>query len=190
MGSLSDTENYRNAGGGPQERWCVLGGQEMLFEQLGEPNQDKLALPERYERRQTASQPGSNQQVVTRLRQLSRWEVDLREPVRHWAEYRSRERRRAINRAEHNQRIIRIDPLAAGIVVLTLATALIHFWLGIALGPPGLAPFPLLFYLNGLGYLVLLAALYLPSLRAVRQRIRCLLIVTWKAIWIRHLRAS
>lgn len=62
-------------------------------------------------------------------------------------------------------------------MVLTLATALIHFWLGIALGPPGLAPFPLLFYLNGLGYLVLLAALYLPSLRAVRQRIRWVLII-------------
>lgn len=82
-----------------------------------------------------------------------------------------------MNRAEHNQRIIRIDPLAVGIVVLTLATALIHLWLGIVLGPPGLAPFPLLFYLNSLGYLVLLAALYLPSLRAVRQRIRWLLII-------------
>jgi peptidoglycan/LPS O-acetylase OafA/YrhL len=82
-----------------------------------------------------------------------------------------------MNRAEHNQRINRIDPLSAGIVVLTLATALIHFWLGIALGPPGLTPFPLLFYLNGLGYLVLLAALYLPSLRAFRQRIRWLLII-------------
>lgn len=46
-----------------------------------------------------------------------------------------------MNRAEHNQRIIRIDPLAVGIVVLTLATALIHLWLGIVLGPPGLAPF-------------------------------------------------
>lgn len=45
-------------------------GQEMLFEQLSEPNQDTLALPERYERRQTASQPGSNQQVVTGLKQV------------------------------------------------------------------------------------------------------------------------
>ena len=73
--------------------------------------------------------------------------------------------------------MVHIDPLSVGIVVLTLATALIHFWLGIALGPPGLKPFPLLFYLNALGYLVLIAALYLPSLRTVRQRIRWLLII-------------
>lgn len=47
-------------------------GQEVLFEQLGEPNQDTLAVPERYERRQTASQPGSNRLVLTKLRQVRR----------------------------------------------------------------------------------------------------------------------
>lgn len=44
--------------------------------------------------------------------------------------------------------------LRIGIIVLTVATALIHLYLGL-LGFP-------LFILNGLGYLTLLAALYLP----------------------------
>lgn len=44
--------------------------------------------------------------------------------------------------------------LRIGIIVLTTATALIHLYLGL-LGFP-------LFILNGLGYLGLLAALYLP----------------------------
>lgn len=44
--------------------------------------------------------------------------------------------------------------LRIGIIVLTAATALIHLYLGL-LGFP-------LFILNGLGYLALLATLYLP----------------------------
>lgn len=44
--------------------------------------------------------------------------------------------------------------LRIGIIVLTVATALVHLYLGL-LGFP-------LFILNGLGYLTLLAALYLP----------------------------
>lgn len=48
---------------------------------------------------------------------------------------------------------IKFGPLQVGIVVLTLATAIIHFTL----------VFPsVLFILNGLGFLVLLAALYAP----------------------------
>lgn len=46
-------------------------------------------------------------------------------------------------------------PLQIGIVLLTVATALIHIALAI---PDTLV----LFYLNGLGYLALLAARYLP----------------------------
>lgn len=46
------------------------------------------------------------------------------------------------------------SPVVAGVVVLTLATALIHLYLGLQ-GLP-------LFVLNGLGYIALLAALYLP----------------------------
>jgi hypothetical protein len=48
-------------------------------------------------------------------------------------------------------------PVQVGIVILTLATALIHFYLNVLMGK--LDP---LFTLNGIGYLVLLAALFLP----------------------------
>ena len=51
--------------------------------------------------------------------------------------------------------------LRVGIVLLTLATALIH--LQLAFPDPA-------FILNGLGYLTLLAALYLPVPRLVRYR--------------------
>ncbi len=51
--------------------------------------------------------------------------------------------------------------LRAGIVLLTLATAIIH--LQLAFPDPG-------FILNGLGYLALLAALYLPVPRLARRR--------------------
>ena len=51
--------------------------------------------------------------------------------------------------------------LRAGIVLLTLATAIIH--LQLAFPDPG-------FILNGLGYLTLLAALYLPVPRLARYR--------------------
>jgi hypothetical protein len=45
--------------------------------------------------------------------------------------------------------------LRLGVLVLTVATAGIHLYLGLSSGLP-------LFVLNGLGYLMLLAALYLP----------------------------
>ncbi len=51
--------------------------------------------------------------------------------------------------------------LRAGIVLLTLATAIIH--LQLAFPDPG-------FILNGLGYLALLAALYLPVPRLAHRR--------------------
>ncbi len=51
--------------------------------------------------------------------------------------------------------------LRVGIVLLTLATAVIH--LQLAFPDPG-------FILNGLGYLALLAALYLPVPRLARRR--------------------
>ena len=47
------------------------------------------------------------------------------------------------------------SPLRLGVVVLTLATAMIHLYLGLSAGLG-------LFVLNGLGYLALLAALYAP----------------------------
>ena len=51
--------------------------------------------------------------------------------------------------------------LRVGVIVLTLGTALIHF--SLAFPDPG-------FILNALGYLTLLAALYLPVPRVARYR--------------------
>lgn len=56
-------------------------------------------------------------------------------------------------------------PVQWGIIALTLATALIHLVLAI---PMTLV----MFYLNGLGYIVLLVALYLPRLAPYRRRVR------------------
>ena len=79
--------------------------------------------------------------------------------------------------------------LQLGIAVLTMATALMHFFL----------VFPsLLFMLNGVGYVVLLAALYLPmaQLAGYHRQIRWALmaytavtIVAWVAIGQRDLYA-
>lgn len=63
----------------------------------------------------------------------------------------------------------RLGPLQLGIIALTVATALIHLWLAI---PENL----ILFYLNGLGYLALVTALYLPQLSAYRRWVRYALI--------------
>jgi hypothetical protein len=57
--------------------------------------------------------------------------------------------------------------IRAGIVLLTLATALIHLQLNF--------PDPV-FILNGLGYLTLLAALYLPQLERYRNAARWALV--------------
>ncbi|HLW02063.1 MAG TPA: hypothetical protein VKT82_25645 [Ktedonobacterales bacterium] len=70
---------------------------------------------------------------------------------------------------------VSLDLLSVGIVVLTISTALIHFLLALSIGPPGLAPFPLLFYLNAIGYVVLLIAYFAPSLFRLRRPIRWLL---------------
>lgn len=64
----------------------------------------------------------------------------------------------------------RIGALQAAIIVLTIATAAIHLWLGI---PNNLT----MFILNGIGYLVLVTALYLPQLSRFRTWIRWALIV-------------
>jgi hypothetical protein len=57
--------------------------------------------------------------------------------------------------------------LRAGIIALTLATAFIHLQLAF--------PDPV-FILNGLGYLALLAALYLPQLARYRNLMRWVLV--------------
>jgi hypothetical protein len=64
--------------------------------------------------------------------------------------------------------------LQVGIILLTLATAIIHFGLAV----PAQWPFNLLFALNGAGYLALLAGLYLrfPVLKRNRHWVRLLFI--------------
>jgi hypothetical protein len=67
-----------------------------------------------------------------------------------------------------------IGPVQIGIIVLGVATALIHFSLMLMMGK-----FSLLFTLNGLGYLCLVAALFLPLpfLRSYRSIIRIVFIL-------------
>jgi hypothetical protein len=96
-----------------------------------------------------------------------------------------------------------IGTLQIVIIVLVAITALIHLQRGIGMsagGPPGGGgqggpppgggggqggfnimsmipiPLPMLFLLNGIGYLVLVAALYLPQLRQYQPIVRWLLI--------------
>lgn len=81
----------------------------------------------------------------------------------------------------------RFGALQAAIVILALATAAIHLWLGI---PNNLS----MFILNGVGYLVLVAALYLPQLNRYHVWIRWALIlytavtvIAWALIGERNL---
>ncbi len=65
---------------------------------------------------------------------------------------------------------VKLESLQIGVAGLTLITAVIHLFLG--LGSPELM-FKVLFTLNGLGYLALLATLYfLGSFASFRSQIR------------------
>ena len=63
----------------------------------------------------------------------------------------------------------KFGPVQIGIVLLALATAVIH----LALGIPNSLP---MFILNGIGYIVLVAALYLPQLKQYQGWVRWALI--------------
>ena len=58
-----------------------------------------------------------------------------------------------------------LGPLQFAIIILTIATALIHILIAI---PDNLV----MFYLNGIGYLALATALYLPQLKKQQGLIR------------------
>jgi hypothetical protein len=77
-----------------------------------------------------------------------------------------------MSQAKQAGSVVHVDPLAVGITVLAVASALIHLYVGISLGPPSARPFPLLFYLNAIGYLVLAAAFNAPQLHAVHGEVR------------------
>lgn len=55
-----------------------------------------------------------------------------------------------------------LGPLAAGVIILTLATAGIHFYLAPTEFQMGATLFGVLFVLNGLGYLTMVAVMYAP----------------------------
>ena len=76
----------------------------------------------------------------------------------------------------------RFSGLQYGIIILTLITAAVHLFLGIQ----GLSGgFGAMFLLNGIGYLVLLAALYfIPQLAAQRSLIRWLLLAYTAATFV------
>lgn len=64
--------------------------------------------------------------------------------------------------------------LKTGVIVLTVITALIHLVLGVGQLP---GPFGIVFVLNGLGYLALLAGLYfIPQVAHMRSMIRWVLL--------------
>ena len=74
-----------------------------------------------------------------------------------------------------SQTITRIGPLQVGIIVLVVATAFNHLSLALAKGlPVGLLP--MLFLLNCIGYLFLVACLYMPQLVQIQRIVRWVLI--------------
>jgi len=72
-----------------------------------------------------------------------------------------------------------LGPLAAGVILLTLVTAAIHFYLAPIEFGTGATLFGVLFVLNGLGYLTMLAVIYAPVgfLAPYRLAARMILIV-------------
>jgi len=78
-----------------------------------------------------------------------------------------------------------MGPVQVGILLLALATGLIHIWLAI---PENM----IMFYLNGAGYILLALALFLPQLNQYRNLIRYALmaftlvtVLAWVAIGMR-----
>ncbi len=79
-------------------------------------------------------------------------------------------------------------PVQIGIILLTLVTALVHLVI------LNLRSIDLLFTLNGIGYLVLLIALFLPQLSGYRNLIRWVLIlftavtiIAWVAVGAKNI---
>jgi hypothetical protein len=76
---------------------------------------------------------------------------------------------RKVSAVQTYQETTALGPVQIGVIFLTVATAMIHIVLAI---PHTL----IMFYLNGLGYLALLVALFVPQLHSVRRLIRWVLI--------------
>ena len=89
-----------------------------------------------------------------------------------------------------NTQSTRLQPIQIGILILGLAAALIHLVVLNAM----MGQLDILFTLNGLGFLVLLATYFIPGLRALKKYVRWLLIgytgltiLAWVAIGSRTL---
>jgi hypothetical protein len=67
-------------------------------------------------------------------------------------------------------------PIEGSIIALTISTAIVHLLLAFGEGTLPMGTLPILWLLNGIGYLVLLAALYLPSLAVIQPFVRWVLI--------------
>lgn len=70
--------------------------------------------------------------------------------------------------------------LKGAIITLTIITAIVHLYISLSNGlftgtGLGATSLPLLWLLNGLGYLALLVALYLPALAFIRSIVRWIL---------------
>ncbi len=72
---------------------------------------------------------------------------------------------------------IGIQPLEVGIIALTGGTAFLHLSFVLASSTPTHFPFPALYFLNAVGYLVLIMVLYLPALHRFQRALRWLLIL-------------
>ena len=94
-----------------------------------------------------------------------------------------------LSQLEKRESLPQMRFLRIGIIALTVLTAAVHFYLVyitfvmIAQGPlpPGatvevMLPFAILFLLNGIGYIVLVAALYMSRLQRFQMSVRWLLI--------------
>lgn len=68
------------------------------------------------------------------------------------------------------------SPVQAGIAILVILTAIAHLYLAFSYGFPTRTIF-ILFLLNGIGYLVLLVALYSPQIAGIQRPIRWLLLL-------------
>jgi len=94
-----------------------------------------------------------------------------------------------MSQSDKRKRLPQLRFLPVGIIVLTVLTAVIHLFLAVLTfwvmsygpAPSGSSPevlllFAILFLLNGVGYLVLLVALYMPRLKSLQPLTRWLLI--------------
>lgn len=67
-------------------------------------------------------------------------------------------------------------PIEGSIIALTIITAIVHLLLAFGNGMLPMGTLPILWLLDGIGYLALLTALYLPSFAAIQPLVRWVLI--------------